>query len=159
MTTTPDTEESIVRQNLMERKGYAPYCCECRSMARTEWSEEKEQFVCRSCGWQSSFEAEFIARYKTKWGLNNTPDTSRERAEFLISDLNNHDDLDMLIAEFIRALLTERDEAVARRNDTASTMRALIHAKEQAIARAEAAEKERDELKQMLHDIDGKPSP
>lgn len=63
---------SIVRENLMKEKGYAPYCggamqpgsfC---SMPRTKWDDE--QFKC-SCGWRSDFPADFIAAYKAKWGL------------------------------------------------------------------------------------------
>ncbi len=63
-------EKSIVRSNLMERPGYSPYCgneaCELR-MPRSRW--DGEQFKC-SCGWRSSFDADFIARYKAKRALD-----------------------------------------------------------------------------------------
>lgn len=58
---------SIVRENLMTRKGYAPYCgnMECRAgMPRTHFING--QFAC-TCGWKSSFEPEFIAAYQAKW--------------------------------------------------------------------------------------------
>jgi len=60
---------SIVRENLMTREGYRPYCgdmnCRC-GMPRTHWS--KDQFEC-ACGWRSNFPADFIAEYKAKWKL------------------------------------------------------------------------------------------
>jgi hypothetical protein len=55
---------SIVRENLLSRPGYTPYCgsenCVLR-MPRTFF--DGEQFKCR-CGWRSRFEAEFIGQYK-----------------------------------------------------------------------------------------------
>lgn len=64
-------EVSIVRQNLMTREFYTPYCgamtCLFRS-PRTKWDNEKKQFVC-SCGWNSSFPKDFIDRYIKKWNL------------------------------------------------------------------------------------------
>lgn len=60
-------EKSIVRENLMTRKGYTPYCgnihCSC-GMPRTIF--DGEQFYCK-CGWRSSFPKEFIDRYKKRW--------------------------------------------------------------------------------------------
>lgn len=55
---------SVVRENLLTRKGYTPYCgagasCGLR-MPRTFFNGE--QFACW-CGWQSSFEPEFIDEY------------------------------------------------------------------------------------------------
>lgn len=58
---------SLVRENLMTRPGYSPYCGEtrcCYSMPRTAW--DGEQFTCK-CGWRSQFPADFIERYKAKW--------------------------------------------------------------------------------------------
>ncbi|WP_159953145.1 hypothetical protein [Rhizobium sp. 18065] len=58
---------SIVRDNLMTRKGYTPYCGNehCRlNMPRTRYISG--QFQC-GCGWRSSFEAEFITTYEAKW--------------------------------------------------------------------------------------------
>lgn len=58
---------SIVRDNLLTREGYTPYCgaerCN-RGMPRTTWNGS--QFECR-CGWQSQFPVEFIAEYKAIW--------------------------------------------------------------------------------------------
>ena len=62
-------KESIVRENLMERKGYSPYRgsnhCTYR-MPRTAWNKSKEQFTC-TCGRVSEFPSGFIQRYKLKW--------------------------------------------------------------------------------------------
>lgn len=58
---------SLVRENLMTREGYSPYCGGERCshlMPRTTW--DGEQFKCR-CGWRSQFPADFIAEYKAKW--------------------------------------------------------------------------------------------
>lgn len=57
---------SIVRQNLMTREGYTPYCGAERCLytwPRTFFNGH--QFRCK-CGWQSSFEPAFIAAYKAK---------------------------------------------------------------------------------------------
>ncbi len=58
---------SIVRENLMTREGYSPYCGNehCRfHMPRTRYIGG--QFQC-GCGWRSSFEGEFIEAYEAKW--------------------------------------------------------------------------------------------
>ncbi|KQS76842.1 hypothetical protein ASG25_15595 [Rhizobium sp. Leaf384] len=58
---------SIVRDNLMNREGYRPYCgnVNCSAgMPRTHYI--KGQFQC-GCDWRSSFEPEFIAAYEAKW--------------------------------------------------------------------------------------------
>ncbi len=59
---------STVRDNLMTREGYSPYCgnIHCSTMPRTSWTGK--QFKCGSCGWVSSFPPDFIAEYKAKWG-------------------------------------------------------------------------------------------
>ncbi len=60
-------EASIVRENLMTREGYSPYCGsdECRyGIARSVFNGH--QFTCK-CGWVSTFPIEFINRYKEKW--------------------------------------------------------------------------------------------
>lgn len=58
---------SIVRDNLMTREGYTPYCgndaCRFR-MPRTTY--KRGQFECL-CGWRSGFEQDFIAKYEAKW--------------------------------------------------------------------------------------------
>lgn len=58
---------SIVRENLMTRAGYSPYCGneKCPTLPRTRWTGE--QFKCSCCGWLSQFPADFIAEYKAKW--------------------------------------------------------------------------------------------
>lgn len=58
---------NIVRENLMTRKGYTPYCGNknCRfHMPRTSFIGG--QFQC-ACGWRSSYEPEFIKAYLDKW--------------------------------------------------------------------------------------------
>ena len=58
---------SIVRDNLMTRKGYSPYCGnqKCYTAPRTKFNGS--QFECPRCGWKSSFEEVFIKDYKAKW--------------------------------------------------------------------------------------------
>ena len=55
---------SIVRENLMNERGYTPYCGSAErcsyGMPRTRF--DGSQFACR-CGWRSGFEPEFIAEY------------------------------------------------------------------------------------------------
>ncbi|KUY28049.1 hypothetical protein [Elizabethkingia ursingii] len=63
-------ELSIVRENLMTKEGYSPYCgldakCPYR-WPRTKFNGK--QFVC-DCGWKSDFPEDFINRYKEKWNL------------------------------------------------------------------------------------------
>jgi len=60
---------NIVRENLMTRKDYSPYCgnvIKC-TMPRTHFNGK--QFYCKSCGWVSEFPNEFIQDYKLKWGI------------------------------------------------------------------------------------------
>ncbi len=55
---------SIVQENLLTRRGYTPYCGAdtCRlNWPRTHYNGT--QFACR-CGWQSSFDSEFMKRYR-----------------------------------------------------------------------------------------------
>ena len=55
---------SIVRDNLLKRPGYTPYCGNATCgyhWPRTEFNGK--QFTCQ-CGWRSSFEPEFIDKYK-----------------------------------------------------------------------------------------------
>ena len=64
-------EISTVRENLMNEKGYSPFCGAVRclfSMPRSKWDADKNQFTCR-CGWVSEFPQDFIKRYKKKWNL------------------------------------------------------------------------------------------
>lgn len=70
-------EDSIVRDNLINRAGYSPYCGDKLCKPRTTYSPERwprtkfngKQFVCQKCGWTSSFPDDFIQRYKEKWGI------------------------------------------------------------------------------------------
>lgn len=59
---------NIVRDNLMNVPGYAPYCGAANdciyNMPRTHF--DGKQFVCR-CGWRSNFPADFIKSYKKRW--------------------------------------------------------------------------------------------
>ena len=86
------TEKTIVRENLMTREGYAPYCGNSEkidrgkwngwaggnppdysmlpthcSNPRTVWNEVISQFKCPECGWQSQFTPDFIMKYKERW--------------------------------------------------------------------------------------------
>lgn len=58
---------SLIRDNLMTREGYTPYCgndsCS-HGTPRTHYIQK--QFQC-GCGWRSGFDIEFIRQYETKW--------------------------------------------------------------------------------------------
>lgn len=64
-------QNSVVRHNLMNERGYRPYCgvynCKC-GMPRTRWNSKKEQFVCQ-CGFVTEFPKEFILEYKKRWNI------------------------------------------------------------------------------------------
>ena len=68
-------ELTMVRENLMTEPNYTPYCGNPISRMeyngcdnpRTIWSNEKEQFYCPHCFWESVFDDDFIKRYKDKW--------------------------------------------------------------------------------------------
>jgi hypothetical protein len=70
-------ESTIIRNNLMEREGYSPYCgdelCKPRKSYRYDrWPRtifNGKQFKCPNCGWISTIDPEFIERYKNKWNL------------------------------------------------------------------------------------------
>ena len=59
---------SLVRNNLMNRQNYTPYCLNCETLVRTRFNGS--QFECGGCGWVSSFEDEFIAGYKERWQID-----------------------------------------------------------------------------------------
>lgn len=64
---------SIVRENLMSRPGYTPYCGALH--CRFHWpraSFMRGQFQC-GCGWRSEFEPEFIKQYEAKWASSPPP--------------------------------------------------------------------------------------
>lgn len=72
---TDPPEPTIVRQNLMTRPGYTPYCGTMKAARdiggcdnpRTHFTGT--QFRCPKCGFETQFEEEFITRYKAKWKL------------------------------------------------------------------------------------------
>ena len=72
---------SIVRDNLMNREGYEPYCgnqfC-ALGMPRAHFIGG--QFKC-GCGWKSSFEPEFIEAFKAKWPARAASRPSHPEAE------------------------------------------------------------------------------
>lgn len=72
---------TIVRDNLMSRPGYAPYCGNGQhctlGMPRTHFING--QFEC-GCGWRSNFDGEFIAEYKAKWKLDQSSEPTAPRA-------------------------------------------------------------------------------
>lgn len=62
---------SIVRNNLMTRPNYSPYCGglgECDSMPRTDYVDG--QFECPVCHWRSSFPEAFMKIYRAHWSLD-----------------------------------------------------------------------------------------
>lgn len=66
------TEESIVRENLMTKEGYTPYCGNNDSSCynpRTVYRPVDGQFICPHCKWISKFPKDFIDRYKQRWNL------------------------------------------------------------------------------------------
>jgi len=54
---------SIVRNNLMKRPGYTPYCGETHCFNRTSW--DGEQFRCR-CGYRTEFPEAFLSPYRVR---------------------------------------------------------------------------------------------
>lgn len=68
-------EESLIRNNLMTRPGYTPYCG--NNISRHEKGGcdnpktifKDDQFHCIICGWVSEFPKDFITRYKEHWGI------------------------------------------------------------------------------------------
>jgi hypothetical protein len=61
---------SLVRENLLNRLGYVPYCGRDTCFSRAQF--DGEQFKCR-CGWRSAFEPEFIEQYKAAQAKLATP--------------------------------------------------------------------------------------
>jgi hypothetical protein len=59
---------SIVRDNLMTRPYYSPYCGR-EGKCSGHWPRmhfNGEQFKCIACGYETMFEKEFIEEYKVK---------------------------------------------------------------------------------------------
>lgn len=71
------TEETIVRQNLIDDVNYRPYCGnnEARQNIggcynpRTQYRSVDGQFICPNCKWISEFPQDFIDRYKEKHNI------------------------------------------------------------------------------------------
>ncbi len=64
---------SLIRDNLMNREGYSPYCG--NDKCYYHWPRttfDGEQFKCK-CGWRSGFDTEFIDQYKAKWHNHAAP--------------------------------------------------------------------------------------
>lgn len=65
-------EDSIVRQNMMDDKNYAPYCGNPISRHEEGGCDnprtlfDGSQFKCPKCGWTSKFPEDFMARYRQK---------------------------------------------------------------------------------------------
>jgi len=55
---------SIVRNNLMKKPKYTPYCGRDRCFRRTRF--DGEQFAC-TCGFRTSFPEAFIDTYTARW--------------------------------------------------------------------------------------------
>lgn len=71
---------SIVRENLMTRPGYAPYCGRDACFSRAPF--DGAQFKCVRCGWRSQFPEAFVEQYKAKWaGQNASSVASKEEPE------------------------------------------------------------------------------
>lgn len=70
----PIVKCSLVRTNLIEQKGYSPYCgnYDSCSMPRTFYREG--QFHCPICYWTSEFPKEFMDLYHKRWNIP-TPDS------------------------------------------------------------------------------------
>lgn len=63
---------SLIKNNLMTRDGYSPYCGAEHCFGH--WPRSifnGEQFACPHCDWVSRFPESFIQEYKTKWNLSN----------------------------------------------------------------------------------------
>ncbi|WP_333827263.1 hypothetical protein [Pararhodobacter sp.] len=61
----PTDYGSIVRNNLMKRPFYAPYCMCCSGFNRMKW--DGEQFACLITRERTEFPAAFIEGYKARW--------------------------------------------------------------------------------------------
>jgi hypothetical protein len=62
---------SIVRDNLMTKEHYTPYCGDNAGCYLPRTYFDGEQFVCGHCGWKSEFPKNFIDSYRLKWGIVN----------------------------------------------------------------------------------------
>lgn len=56
---------SIVRNNLMKRPNYAPYCMCCSRLLRMQW--DGDQFFCTITKQRTQFPPDFISGYKARW--------------------------------------------------------------------------------------------
>lgn len=60
---------SIVRDNIMNKEGYTPYCGDGISCLMPRTVFNGKQFECPMCGFETCFEDEFITEYKTRWNI------------------------------------------------------------------------------------------
>ena len=115
--------ESTVRTNLMNEKGYTPYCgndnCTC-GMPRTMFNQNTKQFVC-TCGWVSDFPLDFMSKYMKKWYGKNTNIEIAETCYQAIMNttdivVNSDDDEKMLICVIAATI-----EGVRKKQHTETT--------------------------------------
>lgn len=71
-----EDDRTIVRSNLLTRKGYTPYCGNNKAARNVGGCNNPRtifngnQFCCPRCGYETSFPEDFIKRYKDKWHEN-----------------------------------------------------------------------------------------
>ena len=114
---------SIVRNNLMTREGYSPYCGnnnygygkgQCH-MPRTFFNGD--QFECPVCGFVSQFEESFIQEYKTKWGITGPhPGESNSSHEIFSRSLHRSNALAQQMKEAREKVELERFQKEFRKN-------------------------------------------
>lgn len=63
------TEDTIVRQNMIDDKNYRPYCMKCSGLQRMNIRLDNLQLQCPKCKSITQFPSDFVNRYKTKWNL------------------------------------------------------------------------------------------
>lgn len=73
-----DTKDygSLIRNNLMYQKDYAPYCGNAYPVChnpRAHWDEEEKSHKCTTCGWKPTFDQAFYQEYKAKWHPHSFP--------------------------------------------------------------------------------------
>ena len=61
---------SPVRQNLMIRPNYTPYCGNFKYCTLPRTFYDQGQFRCPRCGWVSNFPQDFMELYHSHWGNN-----------------------------------------------------------------------------------------
>ena len=61
--------KTLIEQNLMNQKGYSPYCGTINNCTFPRTRFNGLQFKCPCCHWTSNFPKEFIKGYKEKWNI------------------------------------------------------------------------------------------